>query len=1184
MAIVVPKIDLRTSDDVFRETSALVQRFTNWRPQPNGGSDAGEALIQIFSQMAQLVIDRLNKVPEKNFLAFLDLIGVEVRPPLPARAPLTFRLGGGRQADAFVPARTQVGSEPAEGEGEEIIFETERSLVVTRAQLSWVFVYEPNMDRYGDYTLLASGVTDGSFPAFTGNKAIEHGIYLAGGDRFALPGPKTVTVTIDSPDAPVLHKLPIVWSCWDGENWQPIAATNSLASDTRCQVVLPDFPVPVPLSVDGGEAKWLRGILDTPLASGELTVLDPIQARTQIRRENLPPDAAATQTTLHDLREPFYPFGQSEQPGIFYISVEEAFARPGAAVSIHFFLAHAGEASIDLELAWSFWDGRSWQMVGRSGPGNVSLSETDLAFSDETLGLGQEGVVRFRAPTSWESRSFAGRDQHWLRVQVSAGNYNPGGSLQAPQVRSVSTSYEWELPRIQQLTASVQVERVGLTPDQAFANTQPLDLSKDFYPFGERPRYNDTLYLACEEAFANAGALVTIEVTLSNPSSGGAGNSPIPPVGSKGVVIAWESWNGQTWQELGRSTKPEDGAGSEFDDKTLGFTQTGQTVTFRLPPEMVPGTVNGVEGYWIRARIVEGNYGSAATYLQVSHTYQLPSGGESSFNVYEPIDADFAPPSVAALSLGYQLGAGSEPGVPPISLKTSNDFLYEDVTERNYKADSYWLPFTPPKELRPALHLGFDMPFANRSTALFAQVELPLYNPGTETAASPAETHDTARVFWEYTSPSGWTHLGANDETNALVESGLVSFIGPADFQASTGFGKDGWWLRARWDQGEFRTAPLLRRVLTNTMWASNTVTAPDEVLGSSNTDPSQVFHIARTPVLLGQVIEVKETSSADSNAAENSTGVNGGTAVYDDNGRAVAYWVPWQAVPDFHGSGPRDRHYVIDHLAGEVLFGDGLQGMIPPQGRNNIRSSLSRSGGGARGNRPAGTITQLKSAVPYVDGVTNYHAASGGGDQETLDQARERGPRTLRHRGRAVTGQDFQDLAYEASPEVARAYGLVAHDGTEAGKAGVIIVPASTAPQPLPSISLTERVEDFLAARCDPTIEIHVTGPDWVRVTVHVQVVPVTLEAANALEGAIRATLELFLHPLTGGPDGTGWGFGVRPHLSGLYALIDSISGVDYVRSLVVDEEEVGRVRPDCYLLFSGAHTIELVSPSQGG
>jgi hypothetical protein len=96
-----------------------------------------------------------------------------------------------------------------------------------------------------------------------------------------------------------------------------------------------------------------------------------------------------------------------------------------------------------------------------------------------------------------------------------------------------------------------------------------------------------------------------------------------------------------------------------------------------------------------------------------------------------------------------------------------------------------------------------------------------------------------------------------------------------------------------------------------------------------------------------------------------------------------------------------------------------------PPAGRNNIRMAQYRTSGGARGNRSAESITQLKTAVPYVESVINLEAADGGADQEDLERVKERGPQTLRHRDRAATAQDMEDLAYASSPEVARARAL---------------------------------------------------------------------------------------------------------------------------------------------------------------
>ena len=143
-----------------------------------GKIDAGEALIRIFGKMVKSVSDRLNQVPEKNFLAFLDLIGGQLKPPQPAKVPLTFYLAEGSPVDGLVPAYTQMSAPPAEGSDEEIVFETDGELVVTTAQLKAVFLREPSKDKYRDCTLEAIGQKDADFLAFAGDRPIEHSLYL----------------------------------------------------------------------------------------------------------------------------------------------------------------------------------------------------------------------------------------------------------------------------------------------------------------------------------------------------------------------------------------------------------------------------------------------------------------------------------------------------------------------------------------------------------------------------------------------------------------------------------------------------------------------------------------------------------------------------------------------------------------------------------------------------------------------------------------------------------------------------------------------------------------------------------------------------------------------------------------------------------------------------------------------
>jgi predicted phage baseplate assembly protein len=227
--------------------------------------------------------------------------------------------------------------------------------------------------------------------------------------------------------------------------------------------------------------------------------------------------------------------------------------------------------------------------------------------------------------------------------------------------------------------------------------------------------------------------------------------------------------------------------------------------------------------------------------------------------------------------------------------------------------------------------------------------------------------------------------------------------------------------------------------------------------------------------------------------------------------------------------------------------------------------------------------VTQLKATVPYVEAVTNVEPAGGGADAESLDRVRERGPKTLRHRDRAVAASDFEDLALEASAEVARVRVLPATGPAGAGRVGLVVVPKSADPQPIPSLELLGRVEEVIRRRVAPTVDLWVGGPGWLRVSVAAEVVPVRIEEAANVETEVRARLARFLHPLTGGIRSTGWEFGRAPHRSDLYALIEGTPGVDHVRRLGVTEILIDKPpAADAFLLYATGHELAFVGASE--
>src|ERR1700760_2292567 len=131
--IPAPKLDDRTYADIVAEAMRLIPRYcpewTNHNP-----SDPGITLIELTAWMTELILYRLNRVPEKTSLAFLDLIGVRLRSPQPAHTLLAFDLVDGAPDRQLVKEGTQVAT-PQSSDEETVVFETERDLLVTSVKL-----------------------------------------------------------------------------------------------------------------------------------------------------------------------------------------------------------------------------------------------------------------------------------------------------------------------------------------------------------------------------------------------------------------------------------------------------------------------------------------------------------------------------------------------------------------------------------------------------------------------------------------------------------------------------------------------------------------------------------------------------------------------------------------------------------------------------------------------------------------------------------------------------------------------------------------------------------------------------------------------------------------------------------------------------------------------------------------
>ena len=760
--------------------------------------------------------------------------------------------------------------------------------------------------------------------------------------------------------------------------------------------------------------------------------------------------------------------------------------------------------------------------------GELSLTPV----GDTTSQLTRSGEVIFRNLPEWPTHAIFGREMYWL-----------GCRLLDRLPRRVTADGETlpELPRVRRMMTSATWEVEEAAVDNAFFNNVPLDLSKDFFPLGERPRFGDVFYLSCD-AFSKPQAKITLNIKLTNPASAGE-SAPIPPVSKKGQPkIQWERLDGRRWVAL------------ECRDGTEALTEDGE-VSFVAPSPFPSTTVNGLEGFWIRARLVSGSYGD--------------------------------PPSIQSVTVTSSFAVGPE---QPERIVTNNNFVFEEID-----GAASFQPFRLAPDSHRALYLGFKVPNDDQSALAGRTVDLYFYLGSSGYRVSIRDdgmAQQLPVLIWQYWNGKDWTKASVRDETESLTLPGIVSVPVGDDIAPwrESSLDRGLYWLRVLWTSGEFEGPPKLRRLLLNTVPAAQTNTLEYELLGSSNGRPNQIFHSARVPILHNVQLEVREPDiPTDEELARISQqeGEDAVTMIRDAQGQIEQIWVRWHEVGDFLSSGNRDRHFVVNRQTGEIRFGDGTKGLIPPVAANNVRLRRYQTGGGTSGNKPVGSISQLRTSVLYVDSVVNLEPAVGGQDIEDWDSLRERGSRWLRHRGRAVTMEDYEDLAKQASPVVAKAKcypnrDLAADPAGQLIRPGIvslIVVPRSVERRPLPDLSLLCRVRNFLRECWVPDTEVVILAPEYVQITVEAVVVAANPAAGATIVTQCEQALGRYLHPLTGGPDGRGWEFGQLPYESDLYALLELIRGLEYVRSLSIgmEEERPGLLASGMFLVCGGEYSIRL-------
>jgi hypothetical protein len=191
-----PRIDSRNQEILVKELRKLLLNYCpEWNAASIGTDKRANAMLYIFSRMMETIIQRLNKVPEKNFLTFLDLMGVRMSPPRIARAPLTFKMVAGAKQYGSIPAGSQVATEKTKEE-ESSVFETENDLTVILPGIARAVSISPADDSFEDHSAFLFTNEKQEVELFKGKKLIPHRLYIGHNELFALKERSDITLKI----------------------------------------------------------------------------------------------------------------------------------------------------------------------------------------------------------------------------------------------------------------------------------------------------------------------------------------------------------------------------------------------------------------------------------------------------------------------------------------------------------------------------------------------------------------------------------------------------------------------------------------------------------------------------------------------------------------------------------------------------------------------------------------------------------------------------------------------------------------------------------------------------------------------------------------------------------------------------------------------------------------------------
>ncbi len=616
-------MDDKTYKEIVDEALSLIPHYTpEWTN--HNPTDPGVTLIELFSWMTEMTLYRMNRVPEKTYLAMLDLMGLTLSAPQASRVLLRFFPVEGYEGVIRLKKGYQVSTSRSDST-ESVSFETDKRVSIQNNSVRACLSVKGT--RIADHIAELEEAESGGFALFHAEEEMERYLYFSSRAFQFLIEPNVVCLQLDQAleiqsSAEELLRL-FEYEYWDGERWVLVEPRYTIKGEKKSVNTL-YFQGPLALEtceVEGSEGYFIRAKLKEFPHDLRCFDINTVTTRLIFTGDGILPDSCLFNSSTYmelDLEKDFKPF--QDQPvvdDIFYLASDEVLSKNGARVFVNLLLNESVKPSFPedtLVMRYEYWDGSNWMILGVSRPGEEVYDSGPYRFKDETRAFCESGTISFVCPKNIKKKEINGQERFWVRVRISVEDMGKGGGYRETD----QGTWEWHFS---EKVISPLVSRLRLSYDAGHHNVDDLVVYSDYSYSSFKNELEKNLKAAGSDELTTPFSLINASrdrvpytcFGLDKPLCDGEASlyfhldevdaredffsESFRSFSKRQISLTWEYCIGGEWKKL------------SVNDYTDSFHRSG-FVEFQVPEEWEAHEQYGQELYWIRVVFENGSFES----------------------------------------------------------------------------------------------------------------------------------------------------------------------------------------------------------------------------------------------------------------------------------------------------------------------------------------------------------------------------------------------------------------------------------------------------------------------------------------------------------------------------------------------------------------------------------------------